>query len=226
MQAVGTRGVAVHGHVRQLCVCVCVCVCMRGVSCKLWTTCGGKKNNQICGFSGAWKQHPETLLFSCSVTWNSNKPVSTKKPGHIHTHTYTYTHTHTHTHTQPHTATNTQITMHTCVSICIIYCTLVHPCMDLHIHSHCGPNHTCKMKFSESNADINMQQTVLTNIMATTCVCVSTKPSTTCKSYSCQMHNASVCKRTFLYAIVSTRSQIQHSPLLQKVVVQQRVSQP
>lgn len=76
-----------------------------GVHCSVWGTfaCvweGGshsnskllvvKKRNHICGFSGAWKQYPETLLFSCSVTWNIHKPVSKMKPRYTHTHSYAY----------------------------------------------------------------------------------------------------------------------------------------
>ena len=86
---------------RRVCtVCVWVCVCEReresdreGGLNYLWR----EKNNQICGFSGAWKQHPETPLFSCSVTWNSNKPVSTMKHTQIHVYTQDIQDTHTHT---------------------------------------------------------------------------------------------------------------------------------
>lgn len=83
-----------EGAVWELCMCFCAGGGSHAKSKLLKKE--KEKKNQICGFSGAWKQHPETLLFSCSVTWNSNKPVSKMKPVQRETDRQTDRHTHTH----------------------------------------------------------------------------------------------------------------------------------
>lgn len=67
-----------------------------------------------------------------------------------------------------HTHSFTKMAIYTCMCIHSMYCTLVsvHEAVPAHTHTdkHCGPNHSCKMQFSESNININMLQTVLTVI--------------------------------------------------------------
>lgn len=99
---------------------VCVCVC-RGAVC-IMETCAQNnylwirnKTDQICVFSGAWEQLPESLLFLCSLTWNSNKPVSRMKQGH--------THCTKHTHRGMHVCVHAMYTSLCCV--CTVDCCTV-----------------------------------------------------------------------------------------------------
>lgn len=109
----------------------------------LWR--GEKKYNQICGFSGPRKQHPKTLLLSCSLTWNSNKPVSKMKAR--------FTHTHSHAHRYAYMYEYTKCVRDTDASM--------HEAAPAHTLTNVvGLIAYARLSFAESKTNTDMQQTV------------------------------------------------------------------